>query len=124
VDEVLEDALTKDFPLVYRKIKSFNCGNGWEPAIRELSSKLEQIIASMPAQEQPMYCAESVKSKRASLCFYMSKETSEMSALIDKACRDCFDACEDCGQPGKEGVSYGWVTMSCDTCFEKSASKK
>ena len=52
----LDDKLVKDFPLLYgdrhgdmRKtcmVWGFSCSDGWEPLIRELSSKLEPMIAA------------------------------------------------------------------------------
>jgi len=119
MDQELEDALFRDFPLTYKICKSINCGNGWEPAIRKFSSKLEEIIAAMPAEEQPKYYVRRIKSKRAMLHFHLDYENSEISTLIKEAYKQTESACEDCGEPGKERVnSSGWVTIECDTCFQ------
>jgi hypothetical protein len=55
----LELALWNDFPLLYRDKSTlitvslmafgFECGDGWEPLLRELSAKLEPLIAAVGA---------------------------------------------------------------------------
>jgi len=54
MDQELDEALCRDFPLLYKDRHAsmrttcmcwgFDIGNGWEPLVRELSSKLEVLI--------------------------------------------------------------------------------
>lgn len=42
--EDLTDKLCKDFPLLYKYLRGFECSDGWEPLIRSTSKKLEKKI--------------------------------------------------------------------------------
>lgn len=63
----LDEALVKDFPLLYADrggsmqktcmYWGFSCGDGWEPIIRDLSSKLEPIIADLKEKNEIGDCA-------------------------------------------------------------------
>lgn len=126
----LDDALCRDFPLLYRTRRGragqtcmafgFCCGDGWEPLIRRLSEKLEALIAELPDDEgRPT--AFQVKEKFGGLRFYMSSETPEMSAAIKEAERAAAHTCEECSAPGRPR-SGGWIQTLCDKCAAPSPS--
>lgn len=96
----------------------FECMAGWFPIIRDLSLKLEAIIAAMPEEERTQYRAMQVKEKFGTLRFYMTTETDEMQALIDEAEEASAVTCECCGQPGKLRTQ-GWLFTLCDKCDEE-----
>ena len=65
--EELDQALVRDFPLLYRDrygSMQGTCmcwgfpGDGWEPLIRELSSKLEPIIQKFVDENESLDCAQ------------------------------------------------------------------
>ncbi|MBS1993425.1 MAG: hypothetical protein JSS83_23070 [Cyanobacteria bacterium SZAS LIN-3] len=124
----LDAALVRDFPLLYGDRHAparqtcmcwgFECGDGWEPLIRDLSAKLEAAIAALPADEQPNYRASQVKEKFGTLRFYLTCGTDEMYDLINAAEGLSAQTCEGCGQPGSVR-SGGWIVTNCDECAAK-----
>ena len=121
----LDAALVRDFPLLFGdrhadKRKTcmswgFECGDGWEPMLRELAGKLEPIIAALPEAERADYRASQVKEKFGTLRFYMTMATEPMWTAIDQAESKSGAICESCGQPGKLRGG-GWLTVKCDGC--------
>ena len=119
--EELDKKLVKSFPNLYAdRHASMNVtamcwgfpGDGWYPLIWELSKRLEKIIVAMPEEDRKNFRASQVKEKFGTLRFYMSAETKEMSALINKAENKSCATCERCGRPGKT-VGGGWVKTTC-----------
>ena len=138
----LDEALVRDFPKLYKdRFRSmretcmcwgFDVGDGWEPIIRRLSEKLEQLIAVIPEPkmmpagtskfgdypEHPEYelpRAVQVKEKFGGLRFYMSSESDEMYEAIKEAEAEAWKTCEVCGSPGKPRGG-GWIRTLCDAC--------
>ncbi|HEY9774459.1 MAG TPA: hypothetical protein V6C81_11710 [Planktothrix sp.] len=121
-------ALVKDFPSLYQDRNKpmnqtcmcwgFECGDGWEPLIRELSQKLEALILALPEAERANYRAMQVKEKFGTLRFYMTLSTDEMFALINEAEAKSATTCEQCGENGKRRGG-SWVSTQCDACHEK-----
>lgn len=119
----LDDALCRDFPLLYRArydrmettcmCWGFCCGDGWEPLIRKLSEKLEPLVQAIPEEERPVVIQ--VKEKFGGLRFYMTTETEEMSKAIEEAEVVSFRTCEECGQPGSL-TGNSWVVTLCEEC--------
>lgn len=101
----------------------FDTMNGWNGIIRDLSLKLEAIIAAMPDGERAKYRAMQVKEKFGTLRFYLTAETSEMDRLIDEAEKASAVTCECCGQPGKLRTK-GWLFTLCDKCDEERPWRK
>ena len=124
----LDAALVRDFPLLYGDRNAaasttcmcwgFECGDGWEPLLRDLSAKLEAAIKALPADQQPDYKASQVKEKFGTLRFYLTMGSDEMYDLIEVAEVVSSNTCEGCGQPGAMH-SDGWMFVSCDPCAAK-----
>jgi hypothetical protein len=123
-----DKALVQDCPNLYQDRHKpmsetcmcwgFECGDGWEPLIRELSVKLEALIVALPEAEHGNYRAMQVKEKFGTLRFYMSSSTDEMEALINEAEEKSAITCEECGQAGSmRGGS--WLSTRCDACNDK-----
>lgn len=133
----LDEALTSDFPLLYRDrhgnmrqtcmVWGFP-GDGWEPLIRRLSEKLETLIQEykdsnpdVPDYELPR--AVQVKEKFGGLRFYMSHYLGDLAdvmvPLIMAAEEESLTICERCGAPGElRGRKSGraWILTLCDDC--------
>lgn len=119
--------LRLQYPLLYREIIGFDCGPGWFDIIRDLSLKLEVIIArdiatrQIPEGEEEgneMYAVQ-VKEKYGTLRFYMSSETEEMSELIREAEALSSQTCECCGAFGKMRGKQ-WMEVRCDNCYKET----
>jgi len=95
----LDDALCRDFPLLYADRSGdntrsamcwgFEVPDEWEPIIRELSEKLEVMIEQC-AKEDPdpdfgLPRAAQVKEKYGTLRFYMTTQTEQMDEAIRQA---------------------------------------
>ena len=134
--EKLDKQLVQDYPLLYSDryvgMRStamcwgFECGDGWEPLIRNLSKRLEKYIAALPlpTEKQKEYFggnglprATQVKEKFGTLRFYMTHSTMKMDRAIRKAEKMSQYICENCGQPGKL-YTDGWCMVRCDNCYK------
>lgn len=126
VKDELEQALVRDFPLLYRHPLidgCFRCDDGWEPLIRKMSAALEEQIKLQQPEfpdlhneyyDAPSY-AEQIKEKYGGLRCYLSAATEEMQRIIDAAERESFFTCEICGKPGRRqeyGSAY-WIKTVC-----------
>lgn len=129
----LDEGLVRDFPNLFTDRNApmnatcmcwgFECGDGWEPIVRDLSAGLEALILELPESERGDYRAMQVKEKFGGLRFYMTMSTDEMQALIDDAERKSYETCEACGQPGC--VRRGsWIVVRCDGCSEGAPPAK
>lgn len=128
MDMELDKALVRDFPNLYRDrgkhynescmYWGFECGDGWEPLIRELSAELEKIILELPPDYREEVRASQVKEKFGTLRFYMSRHIDSMDEHINKAEYKSAITCEMCSRPGtlRKG---SWYKTLCDGCEEK-----
>lgn len=124
----LDEALVRDFPMLYSGRRGdprntlmcfgFECSDGWEPLIRELSAKLEALIGQLPEGERAQYNAIQVKEKFGGLRFYLSRGTDEMFDLTNEAESASYKVCEGCGAPGTRRTG-GWIRVLCDACESK-----
>jgi hypothetical protein len=130
MDQKLEEQLCKDFPNLFADKNGdprttamcfgFECGNGWSGIIRRLAEKLEPLCIKskneMTKEELKWYGggprASQVKEKYATLRFYMTIETDEMSKYIRRAEKESEVTCEQCGRPG-ECRGNNWVYTAC-----------
>jgi len=122
--EGLDKKLVADFPILYQTRHfspeytamcwGFECGDGWEPLIRELSTKIEAHNNGHP--ESPIIAFQ-VKEKFGGLRFYVNAAPPEIHDLIEEYERRSYDTCEGCGKPGKmrEG---SWLQTLCDECHK------
>jgi hypothetical protein len=93
----------------------FDHNEGWFPLVA-------QLIKDLKALGWDGYICQA-KEKFGGLRFYINEGTDEMFELIDKAERDSFNICEDCGGNGKNGkvTSFYFKTL-CDDC--RTAAKQ
>jgi hypothetical protein len=121
MDKRLDQALVRDFPLLYKDRHAhssrtamcwgFDCADGWEPLIRDLSAAIEPILKDMPDEHRPT--AAQVKEKFGSLRFYMTGYNEAIEAAIHVAEKRSAETCELCGQHGKIVSHYGWLSARC-----------
>ncbi|MFA5387845.1 MAG: hypothetical protein WC322_05705 [Candidatus Paceibacterota bacterium] len=129
MNEELDRALVADFPKLYRQrggdirdtcmCWGFECADGWEPLIRELSAKLEFLNDNTPTEVE----ATQVKEKFGTLRFYTGgigggwPWADIVFALIDETEQQSAHVCEQCGKPGYTS-GEGWLRTLCDKCQE------
>lgn len=114
----LEAKLFADFPNLYSQgllDGCFRCDDGWEPLIRELSARLEPIVAAQPRDDDFHMAADQVKEKFGGLRFYMTCSTEEVEEIIREYEGRSYKTCEVCGAPGMvKGIRGGrWVKAVC-----------
>jgi len=117
----LEEALVRDFPNLYRDYGGdmaktcmawgFDCGDGWESLIRDLSEKITKV--------DPDCVAAQVKEKFGGLRFYTNGNTEESYKAICEAETLSEKTCEICGKPGSIRVG-GWLRCLCEECHTHS----
>lgn len=125
----LDKKLVEDFPTLYWQrgmsmmetamCWGFECQNGWEPLIRELSEKLvplvEQFNKDYPPKPEEMYngfAVVQVKEKFGGLRYYTNYSSKEINDLIDEYETLSYKTCEICGKPGKT-MGQGWYYTAC-----------
>lgn len=126
----LDEALVRDFPHLFADRNGdlritcmcwgFECGDGWEPLLRELAEKLEPICKAeyeaLTEEDKQTFGhprASQVKEKYGTLRFYMTQSTDEIEKYISKAEHKSAVTCETCGAPG-ELRGKGWYYTSCN----------
>jgi hypothetical protein len=124
----LENLLYKAYPNLFRNRNlppeeslmyfGISCGDGWYPLINHLSAELESMILDISEGQRADYCAEQVKEKFGTLCFYMTKYTINMANAILIMEAKSRTICEFCGAPGKINNERPWVRTLCDECAE------
>ena len=117
----LERKLCEDFPELFRDCTApithslmpfgCECGDGWEPIIREACAKLDVVRRDRNATLRFVQ----IKEKFGSLRLYMTGYDDEVERIIMDAEENSERTCEDCGAPGmiREG---GWLRCQCDDC--------
>jgi len=95
--------------------------DGWEPLVREVSVKVEAIIAAMPEEDRSKYRMFQVKQKLGTLRLYMNKEsTKEIDDLLADAEQRSFSTCETCGGSGtRRNTKYNYIYVGCDQHIRK-----
>jgi hypothetical protein len=129
VNEYFDRTLVADFPQLYasRNVRAplvplafgFECGDGWERLIRDLSQNLELLNENAPMWVE----AVQVKEKFGTLRFYVDIAGDKpwrdlIYYLIDYAEVRSSWTCESCGEPGK-ARGGSWVRTLCDSCHEE-----
>ena len=121
----LDEALCRDFPNVFKQRHQdmkrtamcwgFECGDGWEPIIREAADKIEKEILTLSDEERENGTgqASQVKEKYGTLRFYLSRATDVMWKAVEEAEEKSETTCETCGKPGSiRGRS--WIYTACE----------
>lgn len=121
----LQLALVRDFPRLYAGVTKpltqslmafgFECGDGWEPLIRELSRQLTQLNEWEGAECE----ATQVKEKYGTLSFYVTSATDIQYACISHAESLSECRCETCGAYGTTASYQGWVSTLCALHWEQ-----
>ena len=95
---------------------------GWFNIVDSLCKKIVRHIdwkhRDTPEDERPYPVVQQVKEKFGALRFYVDREDSEISAMIDLAEEISSRTCEVCGSPGTLR-SGGWVKTLCDKHAEE-----
>lgn len=89
---------------------------GWD----DLVSQLIHDVASASDDVRILQ----IKEKFAGLRFYYSGGGEEVSKLVDKAERESYTTCQNCGSPeGAEVSRRGWVSTLCASCNDEITSR-
>lgn len=122
----LAKKLTKDFPHVFVGYENgrepfsmfgFECGDGWEPIIRNAAAQLEPLIV-IEGKKDPeafkygLFSTSQLKEKYGTMRWYLSSGTEEMYAITEEAESKSEATCEQCGAPG-EVRGRGWLYCAC-----------
>lgn len=128
--QILDDALCRDFPALYRDRHAdlaassmglgFGIGDGWEPIVRRLSERIEPLVVGTDIR-----CVR-VKEKFGELCFLLtesadSNESRKMARAINSAEKDAARTCEACGATGRIRSRRRWIQVLCDHCASSPA---
>ena len=119
--EELDRKLVEDFPILYKDRRKsmtetamcwgFECGDGWEPLIRELSKKIEEY--NNTSYDLPTVAIQ-VKEKFGSLRFYINYGPRWIHDLLDEYEDKSEETCETCGRPGQLCERGTWVKTLCE----------
>lgn len=109
-------------PTLYRELERFDCGDGWNELLMELSLQLEAICVDQAAKGEVPLLARQVKTKFGGLRFYLDIPYIGATDLIDQAKARASATCEECGAPGALHQQSGWYSTLC-TAHANSASR-
>ena len=110
----LAQLLRETCPHLYLNCPDFSCLDGWFPLLLDLSRALEAICVVQAGQGKPIMRAIEVKSKYASLSFYLDHGTDEAFRLVSLAEDKSEAICEACGGPGREVEIRNWLWCLCE----------
>jgi hypothetical protein len=123
----LEKSLRNDFKKLFEEVEYFDCGDGWEPIIRELSSQIMAVTDKARAT--------GVKQKWGGLRYDVDVVQQDLSQSDYKRLQDTIDVlvkqaedkadnfCEICGAEAG-GYSEGFVQRLCDKHLSLSLTPK
>lgn len=109
--------LLKDFPTLFKRIRSFGVGDGWFGLVYKLSKQLSDELERLreegvPAAKLPV--ALQVKEKFGGLRFYVANTNLYIRKCIQDAERVASKTCEDCGLVGSLDESRSWILTLCE----------
>lgn len=105
----LEDALRKEYPRLFMRLDYFDCGDGWFRILWDLGKDLEPIRG---------VTAEQVKEKFGGLRFYVNDDEQAGPAIRTAETRS-LRTCEQCGSPGSQSTTGGWIRTLCTKCLNR-----
>lgn len=120
-----EQALVRDFPDIFRDNRKprtcmlYGCcvGDGWEPILRRLMGVAAEENAGKPLDLQAY--AVQVKEKFGGLRVYWANATDRLYKETERAERESYLACEDCGTAEGVTVEGSWVRTLCGPCRQR-----
>ncbi len=123
----LDDALCRDFPLLFRArreggsnmIWGFEFDDGWEPITRKYAAQIEAILKKLPKKQRKICFASQLKEKFGTLRWYMTGAPSEIHDLVDQAELESERTCETCGNVGAERCMGTWMYTRCQPCWDE-----
>ena len=88
----------------------FECGKGWKPLVDKLIADLRAVGWNGDIHQ--------IKEKFGGLRFYIGEGNEKIWDLIDRASKESYTICEECGEPGifRRG---GWIKTLCDLHHEE-----
>lgn len=103
------------------------CGDGWEPILRDLFEEIRQILYE-EGVPQGDYEIVQIKEKFGSLRVYDAGVRTDAAAeriwdAISRAEDRSCKTCEFCGKPGRER-NTGWIFTLCDKCYEERSRRR
>lgn len=129
MDKELQDKLYKDFPEIFKQKDlsvmescmpwGCECGDGWEPLIRNLCSCIQSYIDSNKHLEISQLEVTQVKEKFGTLRFYYEGGDRLIGGMVWLAEYVSGKTCEECGKYGKRGIRYNWYSTKCDGCAKE-----
>ena len=124
----LDEKLVNDYPKIFAdRFKScqetcmcwgFECDDGWFNLINSLCNCIQHYLNQKPEIEQVV--ATQVKEKYGTLRFYFDGGDDYIQGLVSMTEYLSGYTCEICGNFGKLR-NDGWITVRCDSCFEKKS---
>ena len=103
----------------------FMSGDGWFKLIKRLSEDIDREIRRLTEDVCKDFCVVEVKEKFGGLRFYVNyTPTDKIYELINKAEKESYKICEECGKKGKLRNKLSWWQTLCDKCLQKVIKRK
>lgn len=90
----------------------FEVNDGWLDLIHDLIADLIKLGWDKEICQ--------VKEKFGGLRFYINGGSVEIFDRISKAEADSYNICEICGTIENVGVTSGWISVLCESCWQKT----
>jgi len=120
----LEKKLKDTFPSVLRKVKYFECKDGWYNLIYSACLLVQSENSRNEEKGVPAFEFVQIKEKFGTLRAYMSGTNDYCRGVVSNAEYLSGITCEECGTPGRTRVYGGfWITL-CQSCADKFSQKR
>lgn len=129
MDKRLDEALCRDFPLIFKDRNGdmrqtamcwgFECGSGWYWLINNLCKMLMWDDQTGKPHTNPPVAVQ-VKEKYGTLRFYVNGANDKQDSYIAFAEYLSGSICETCGSTKDVSQTGGWIRTRCLTCHQEA----
>lgn len=121
----LQKQLFQKYPLIFRQKDlpitqtcmswGIECSDGWFNLIDKLCENIQKYCDKEEFQTE----ATQVKEKYGGLRFYICYGDDRIYDLINKAEKESYNTCENCGSMDNVTQTVGWIVTLCSKCMIK-----
>lgn len=98
----------------------------WIPVVDDLCGAIQKYIDNSSVWDKekldwvhpPQATCVQMKEKFGGLRFYIDGGDDHIEGMISMAEHICYNMCQYCGTKENLGVTGGWITVCCSTCYD------
>ena len=99
------------------------CGDGWKDLYQPIIDYI--IDYNKDKKDGDKIEIWQIKEKFGGLRVYLNKSTKELDKMIEKAEKESYHTCEECGKHiNKAIVEHHWIYAMCRQCYDEMKEKQ